>query len=458
MHTSVFPAFRAEMRANLRLAAPLIAAQIAGVGMGTVDSIFAGRLGPQALAAVAVGVNFNVIFFVLSMGVLMACSPIVAHLVGGGATSGVIGAFARRARRLALVLAALWALSMNLLAAPVLRHLNLEAGTAQLAVEFVRALSLSSFGMTLWMQQRFVAEGLGVTRPILLAGVVGLSGNIVFDWLFLFGPVPALRFGAVGCGVATSLSALLMAAALAAQFRGLPRLRQALSGPAAPAAVPSLREMLRIGVPIGAILLAEAGLFIAASMLMAHFGDRVIAAYQVALNFASLMFMIPLGVGMATTVRVGHAAGAGNRAEAAWRGRVGMCMGMLNAASNAAIMLLLPLSIAHFYSEDQQIAGLAAQFLLLAAAFQLFDGLQVTANGALRGVKDTRMPLAITLVAYWLVGLPVACALAFLTPLGPAGLWWGLTAGLCVAAVGLSLRFVTVTRAPLIPEGSSALA
>ena len=200
--------------------------------------------------------------------------------------------------------------------------------------------------------------------------------------------------------------------------------------------------ILRLGVPIALILTAEAGLFALSALLMTQFGDATVAAYQVAINFASLAFMIPLGVAMATTVRVGQAAGAGAGAAVRFRGLAGMGLGLGNAASNAFIMVVFGTTIAGFYTRDSGIAAQAAHFLWLAAVFQFFDGLQVTANGALRGIKDTRVPMLITLMAYWLCGMPVAWWLAFRAGFGPDGLWWGFTVGLGAAALGLSARFL----------------
>ncbi|MGH8506620.1 MAG: MATE family efflux transporter [Stenotrophobium sp.] len=434
--------FRAEVRANLRIAVPLIAAQMAGVGMGTIDTVMAGRISDAALAAVSVGSNLNVTFFVFVMGVLMACSPIVAQRAGAGRADVRVGAFVREALLLAVGLAVLWTATAHLLAAPILAHIGLAPDTAATAVQFLQAYSWSSFGFCIWFVLRYTAEGVGMTRPIFWSGVVGLCSNLLLDWIFMYGKFGFPAMGAVGCGWATTLSSLLMAAVLAVQyswhaplraFQVLQRMRPRLEKDA--------REILRLGIPIGMILTAEAGLFVAVSLLMARFGDEAVAAYQVALNFASVMFMIPLGVGLATTVRVGHAVGAGDLPEARQRGYVGMCLGAINAASNATLMLLFPAFIAGLYTDNGQIVSVAAAYLCLAAAFQLFDGLQVTANGALRGIKDTRIPMLITVAAYWLVGMPVALWLAFRVGLGPSGLWWGLTAGLAVAALGLSLRF-----------------
>lgn len=426
------------------MALPLIAAQIASVGMGTVDTIYAGRLSKEALAAVAVGANLNVVFFVFFMGVLMACSPIVAHRTGAGQADARVGAFAREALLLSVLMAGLWVLAAHLLAEPVLLHLGLDEITGRMGVEFLRAYSWSAFGFCSWFVLRYVAEGGGCTKPVLVSAVVGLLSNILLDWIFMYGKFGVPAFGAPGCGWATTISTLLMALVLALQYRSnrmlIPlqlfrRTRLRLGANA--------REIIRLGLPIGLILLAEAGLFVLAALWMARFGADAVAAFQVAINFAAVVFMIPMSVGLATTVRVGHAVGAGDFHAARQRGILGMKLGLLNAGSNACIMALFPGLITDLYTDNAAIAALAVQFLGLAALFQFFDGLQVTANGALRGIKDTRMPMVITVAAYWLVGMPVAWWLGFHTSLAAAGIWWGLTAGLAAAAFGLSLRFLS---------------
>lgn len=446
------PAFRAEAAANLRLALPLIGAQVAAVGMGTIDTIYAGRLGSQALAAVAVAVNINVLFLVFFMGLLMACSPIVAQMVGAQRSAADIGAFMRRARRFALLCGGVWMLLLNLVAEPVLGRLELAPDTVALAVRFERWLSCAAIGTSLWFVLRFCSEGVGEVRAIVVAGLLGLCANALFGWLFVFGHFGLPALGVQGLGLATTLATALMAATLWRFYGRMPTLRGLREAAGRATGAEGAREILHLGLPIAAIVLAEGGLFVLTALLMARFGETVVAAYQIAINVASLVFMIPLGVAMATTVRVGHAAGAGDPAAARFRGAVGIGLGGLNAASNAALMLLFPLTIVGCYTGDADIAQRAAGFLLLAAAFQLFDGVQATANGALRGIKDTRVPMLITLVSYWLVGMPVAWWLAFGLALGPAALWWGLTAGLGVAALGLSLRYAyksakTISRA-----------
>ena len=435
------PTLRAEARANLKLAAPLIAAQMAGVGMGATDTIMAGQLGANALAAVAVSVNISVVFYVFVLGLFMAASAIVSQQRGAGATPQAIGDYAHALLRMALWSGALWCLGLQLLAAPVIHALDLNAETTARAIPYLRAYAFSSFGLCFWFALRFVAEGMEASRPVMLAGLVGLAANALLNWLLIYGigPLPAL--GVTGSGVATSLACVVMAATLALFYRRHPTLASLSLLRTRQRNVDAVRQTLKLGLPIALIILAEAGLFVVVAGLMAHLGERTVAAYQIAINFASVVFMIPLGIGFATTVRVGYFAGAQQPAEARRAGLIGMSLGVGNAAFNATVMLLCGGLIAGLYTRDAGIAAQAVGFFSLAAIFQLADGLQATANGALRGLHDTRVPMAITLASYWLIGLPVAWWLCFHTPLGADGLWWGLTAGLVAAAVGLSLRF-----------------
>ena len=432
------PPRRAEMRANLKLALPLIAAQLAGVGMGATDTIMAGQLGANALAAVAVGVNVNVAFFVFFLGLFMAASAIVSKRRGAGADAESLGRYARTLMRLA---GALWCLLVQLVAAPAIKALGLDDETTALAIPYLRAYAFSAFGLSFWFALRFVAEGMEASRPVMIAGLVGLVVNALFNWLLIYGVGPLPALGVTGSGVATSLACVVMAATLAGFYRRVPLLAGlGLFVPREPDPG-ALRATLKLGLPIAIIIVAEAGLFVVVAMLMARLGERTVAAYQIAINFASIMFMIPMGIGFATTVRVGFFAGAGDLVAARFAGFTGMGMGLGNAALNAAVMVAFGGVIARIYTDDAGIAADAVRFLVLGAAFQFADGLQATANGALRGLHDTRLPMAITLASYWLVGLPVAWWLCFTAGLGADGLWWGLTAGLAAAAIGLSGRF-----------------
>lgn len=439
---------RAETPHLLRLALPLIAAQITFVGWGVLDTLMAGRLGARELAAIAVGANIWVQVFIFFMGVCIACSPIVAQRLGAGQAMPLIGGFLRQAVVVSVGMGVIWILLVRLIARPAIDLLNLAPETAALAHDYLLAESWSGVLFCLCFTLRNGAEGLGLSRVVLVAGLAGLAGKAFFNVWF------SERFGAVGFGWATVAGTAVLLLGYLVQFALVPRLRELdfFRREHWRPRAESL-EIFRLGVPIGLILLAEVAFFGSTALLMARFGDAMVAAHQVAINFASLTFMVPMGIGLATAVRVGHAAGAGDVVEAELRGKVGMGLGLSFAFVSATVMTVFPAPIVGFYTQVPEVADAAVTFLRLAAIFQLFDCLQATASGALRGIKDTQMPMVITLIAYWLIGMPASYALAFPLGFGPNALWWGFTLGLLAAAAGLSLRFLN--KAPrLVPNAS----
>ncbi len=428
--------FSTEASANLKLAAPIIAAQITFMGFGVADTLMAGRIGGVELAAIAVGANIWMQPFVFFMGLAMAVSPIVAQRLGGGQAPGVIGAFLRRALGLAVLQGLVWILAVRLAAPPVIARLGLEQATGQLALDYLLAESWGAPLFCLCFALRCAAEGSSVPSVILITGLCGLAAKILFNVLLLD------SFGVVGFGWSAVIAAATMVLAYLLQYAVWPRLRALhLFAREQTVTVHEALEVLRLGIPIGLILFAEVAFFGITALLMAHFGDAVVAAHQIAINFASVMFMVPLGVALATTVRVGNAAGAGEFSAVRLRGKTGMGLGLVFALFSAALMGLKPEWITALYVRDGAVASQAQTFLRLAALFQLADCLQATANGALRGLKDTRMPMLITLTAYWLAGMPFGYGLAFNLGYGPNALWWGFILGLLLAAAGLSWRF-----------------
>jgi MATE family multidrug resistance protein len=439
---------RAEARANLRLALPLVAAQLLFISMGTVDTLVAGRLGAAPLAAVAVGSNLWFMAFVLFMGLFMAVSPIVAQHLGAGRAPAESGRFLRGALSLAALMGLAWMVLLLGATDPVLDLLQLEPPTRAYAEGYLRAIAPGAIPFALFFALRNAAEGAGQTRATLWAGLVGFIVNAVLAYGLANGAWGLPALGPQGCGVATATAGATMVLAFALLYRWHPQLR-ALElyrrSDWDPRRVSA--EVLRLGAPIALILTAEAWLFLIGALLMAPFGTATMAAHQVAINFASITFMVPLSIGLATTVRVGYAAGAGDAAAERLRGLAGIGLGAVFALVSASIMALLPGLVVAAYTDDPGVAALATGFLYYAAVFQIADCVQATANGALRGLKDTRLPMLITVSAYWLVGLPLAVALTFHTAIGPPGIWLGFIAGLACAAAGLAARFHLKTRA-----------
>lgn len=442
-------ALRAEARENFRLALPLMIAQLAFVSMGTVDTLLAGRLGAREMAAVAVGSNLWFLFFVMFMGVCMAVSPIVAHRVGAAETPARTGGFVRRALGVAVFLGLVWFALMQLAMRPLLALLNLDLATETMAEDFMGALVWSTVPFCLGFVLRNVAEGHGLTRVPLLSALTGLVVNGVFGYLLMYGRIGLPPLGPEGCGWATVIAAWSMVGVYAILYPRQPALRRLQIWRRTYPAVPGeTLEIFRLGLPIAAIVTAEASLFSIGALLMARFGPETVAAHQIAINFASLSFMVPLAIGFATAVRVGHAAGARDAAAVALRGRVGILMGAGFGVLAGSVMALFPGMIVALYTDVEVLHAQAVAFLFYAAVFQLFDCVQATSNGALRGIKDTRVPMFVTVFAYWAIGMPLALGLAYFTEVGPAGIWWGFIGGLVIAAVGLSSRFVRRTRVP----------
>lgn len=442
MGVSTTVALRNEVGANLKLALPIMVTQFTFMGMATADTMLAGRHSADALAAVAVGANIWFLLLIMFMGTLMACAPIIAQRVGAGRDADDTGVFVRGALLIAAALGVAWMLLMRIVPGPVLAWLQLGEPAQQYAYDYLMAASWSGVPLCLCFVARNAAEAHGLTQVALVCGVIGLITNVLVAYGLLFGHWGLPELGPEGCGWGSTAAALAMLLAYAAQFARLPALRALrIFRRGWPVWQTELREVLRLGLPIAMILAAESWLFNVCALLMARFGAGTVAAHQVAINFAGLCFMVPLSIGFATTVRVGYAAGAQDFSAVRLRGQTGMLMGMVFSLVSASVMAFFPAWVVGLYTDDVQVQRIAVQFLLFAALFQLFDGIQATANGALRGVKDTKMPMLITVTAYWLVGLPLAVGLAFTTTLAARGIWVGFVVALALAALGLGLRF-----------------
>ncbi len=439
---------RRELEHLFKLALPLILAQIAQNAMGFIDTLMVGRLGNSALAGIALGGTvFGFVMLVFS-GVILAVGPTVSQAHGGGRPEE-----AARAVRQGLWLGTFLvvpATALFWLSEPLLLALGQEAGTAALASRYLRAIGWGLLPAFWWVALRGLLEGQGVTRPIMLISFVGVGLNIVFNNALMFGlwGLPAL--GLVGTGYASSLVyALICGAGALYVARSFPqhRIFQGLWTPD----WAMLRQLVRVGTPIALTLGFEVSMFATTAVLMGLLGAPQLAAHQIALQTASITFMVPLGLAIATSVRVGQALGRGEFAAARRSGYLGMGSSVLVMCLSALAFWLFPRSIIGLYLDvndpaNAAVVALATGFLAIAAMFQLFDGLQVSSAGALRGFKDTRVPMLMTLFAYWGVGISSGALLCFAFGLGGTGLWLGLVFGLATAALLLAWRFNRRTR------------
>ncbi len=443
----------------VQLALPIVIVQVGVMAMGVVDSIMVGRISAAALAGVALG---NVYFYacaVFGMGTLLALDPIVAQAVGARDDRAVTRALQR-----GLILSVALTVPISLLlmtVRPALGLLGQPADVIPIAAGYVWREIPGVLPFLAFTVLRQTLQALGRMRAIVLAIVLANLLNVALNWALIYGHWGAPALGALGSAWSTTISRFGMTAGLAAlAWRGLrPHLTRLRPETLAPA---PLSRMLALGAPIGAQMQLEFGVFGAIGLLMGRMGTVPVAAHQIALNLASLTFMVPLGVSAAGAVLVGRAVGRGDAAEAGEATRAALTWGVGFMALTAAVFLLVPAPLARVYSDERAVILLAAGLLPIAGVFQMFDGIQVVSIGALRGLGDTRTPFAMNLVGFWVIGLPVSLLLGFRTPLGPRGLWWGLVVGLAAVAIGLLLRLRARLRQAVrrvrIDDAESALA
>lgn len=420
----------------VRLAAPVTLVQVGLMSMGALDTIMVGRVSAADLAAVAIG---NLYFFgvaVFGMGVLLALDPVIAQSVGANDSAGIARGV-QRGGVLAIVLTLL-AMVLLLPAAPFLTLTRQPAEVIPVAAGYARGLIPGVFAFYAFVVLRQSLQAMGRVRPIVLTVLAANVVNFFLNWGLIFGKFGLPRLGAVGSAWATSLSRWFMLVVLvgvgwsALKPALRPLRRDSLS-------LRPLIHFLRIGVPIGAQQWLEFGVFGAAGLLVGLMGTVPVAGHQVALQLAAITFMIPVGVAQATSVVVGQAVGRGDPHGA--RRAVGA--GMIAAAGfmtvTAVMFLTVPMPLARLFSTDPAVVAATALLLPIAGVFQVFDGIQVAAAGALRGVGDTRVPMILILLGFWVVGLPVSVGLGFGLGLGSQGVWWGLAIG--IGVVGILLLF-----------------
>lgn len=432
-----------EFCSLLKLATPIIIAQLANTAMGFVDTVMAGRVSPQDLAAVALGNSIWVPVFLLMTGILLATTPKVAQRFGSGAHNE-IGPLVRQALWLALAVGiAAAVLLWN--AQVVLRVMNVDPALIDPAMGYLRAVACGFPAVALYHVLRCYSDGLGHTRPSMVIGLLGLALNIPLNYIFIYGKLGLPAMGGVGCGWATGLVMAFMFLSMLwwvkwAPFYQPSKIFSHFEWPHWPV----LKRLLSVGTPIGIAVFAEASIFSVIALLIGGLGATVVAGHQIALNFSSMVFMIPYSLGMAATVRVGQALGRGEPREARFAAGVSMGVALAYACLSASLMLLLREQIAQIYTPDRAVISVATALIVYSALFQFSDAIQVTAAGALRGYQDTRVTMILTLFAYWGIGLPIGYALGLTDwlgePSGPSGLWQGLVVGLTCAAVMLAIR------------------
>jgi MATE family multidrug resistance protein len=427
-----------ELRLTLALALPMIVAQVSQMLIGITDAAFIGRVGTVELAACAFTHGVFGLCFIVGIGLLIPVGVLTARDHGAQDDAGCT-AWLQHGRAMALMSGG----SAFLLLAGVSTQLHRFGQPAEVVAvmrPFFLLNSLSLVPAFYFQVQRQYLDALGrpwVGTSVMLADV---ALNALLNWMFIWGHFGAPALGLTGSGVATLIARTLAVSIIAIWLRGQ-------HAPAGGLAWPRFRAMLAIGIPAAISLLFEAGAFATAMLMMGWLSATALAAHQIALSCASFTFMFPLGLSMATSIRISKTLGAGQRAALRPIGFGSLGLAALVMLIFGGTFAMGGVALASGFSADPAVITLAAQLLTVAALFQLFDGSQVVASGALRGLTDVKVPTVITFVAYWLVSLPVGYGLGFHTALGPVGIWTGLASGLACAAVMLSWRFHLKTAA-----------
>lgn len=448
----------AEARATLVLAWPIILTNVTMALIGAIDVLMVGWLGPQELAAASLGFNLSMLMAVFGMGLVMGGSPMMASEIGRKRHSV---RDVRRTFRQTLWLVALMSVPMLLIlwqTGAILLLLGQNAELAAIAQDYVRAYmwSIPLFLATLAIRNFLSA----LERPLwsLIIGVAGVLGNIGFNYVLIFGKLGLPALGVVGAGVGSVLTnAMMLALMIAVIYRDRRFRRYHLLGRWWRADRQRMAQLSRLGLPIAISHAFEAGVFSAAVMLMGWISTEAVAAHAVALQIASLTFMVPMGLAQAATVRVGIGHGRLDPDHIRRAGWVSFALGTGFMAVMASVLWLIPEALTGLFIDrsdpaNAAVAALAVQFLVVAALFQIFDGAQVVGQGMLRGLHDTFVPMLFALFGYWIIGIGVGAWLAFRQGWGGTGIWAGLATGLGIVAVLMVSRWLMRARLGLVPS------
>ncbi len=440
--------FRQDVRRVLRLAVPVAIGELGWMAMTTVDTIMIGKLGPAAIGAIGVGSSAFYSFAIFGMGLLLGLDTLVSQAYGAGDREDCHHSLTQGfylAVTLSMPLMILFALMP-----PVFRALQIVEPVSSLAGTFVQVLSLSTLPLLLYGAFRRYLQSMGHVAAVMFVLISANLINWFSNWLLIDGHWGLPPLGVAGSALSTCFARVYMALVLAFFIwwfeRGLrPGFRNLLQKPD----WPRLKRLLHLGFPAATQILLEVGAFGAAAVLAGRITPVALAAHQIALNCAALSFMVPLGISSAAAVAVGHAVGRGDLATARRNGFISIGLACVFMLCSALAFIAIPVPILRIYTSDPAVLATGVGLLAIAALFQLFDGVQTVATGALRGLGETRGPMLVNFAGYWLFGLPIGYALCFRNGWGIYGLWWGLT--LALILISVALLWLWRRRSALVP-------
>jgi MATE family multidrug resistance protein len=424
-------AWKIEIRSMLRIAVPVVVAEIGWIAMGVVDVMMVGRIDAESIGAVSVGRAVFMLVAIAGIGLLLGLDTIIAQAYGAGDMRGChLGLL--HGTYLSLIMTVPLMLAGYAMAA-ALHWWEMDPRVLSLAVPYLKVVTWSALPIFLYATFRRYLQAINLVRPIMIALLSANLINVVANWILIFGNLGASALGAVGAAWATVFSSAYMALFLigTALLHDKEENGGMLSIPFRPE-MARFRRLFGLGLPAATQLLMEMGVFGLATMLAARLTSTALAAHQIAINVASVTYMVPLGISSAAAVRVGQALGREDRPGAARAGWTALALGAGFMTVAATIFVSVPHWIVRAFTSEAGLLAAGVSLLYVAAVFQLFDGVQVVAIGALRGAGDTRTPMIWNFVGYWVLGLPVGYYLCFVTGYGVVGLWLGLSLGLII--------------------------
>ena len=433
-----------EISETIKLAWPIALAQFLWFSMTFVDNVIVGHIGVDALASLALGMSYHHWWFTGAIGLLVAVNPLVSQAFGKGDHKQV-GRVVRHGLYINFFLSA-FVVATYQFAQPILVALGQQEALSRSASLYLGALSWGVPALLGWVVLRQITEATSDPMPSLVIMGLGALLNIPLDYGLVYGVFGLPELGMAGAGYATSFIAwfdvilILIYVKISGRYQKFQFYHRDHFLDRS-----MLRELMALGIPMAGSLTCELGLFVGATLVMGLFSTLELAAHQVALNLASLVFMIPLGISFAVSIRVGQAAGAGGTQHARQAGSVGFSVGFVMQIFLALVFVMFSEPLASLYTDNQETIQLAANFLLIAALFQLFDGVQVVGMGALRGIKDIKVPFYNNIISYWLLGFAAVGIFAFIMDLRGYGVWLGIVVGLGAAAAAHMRRFYKLT-------------
>lgn len=436
---------RFELKQLFRLMIPILITQFAQAGFGLIDTIMAGHLSANDLAAIAVGVGLWIPIMLLFSGIMIATTPLVAE-ANGAHSPEKIATIARQSLWIALILGIIACLILQ--AAPfLLPLLGVPEVLLPKASLFLHAIGFGMPAVTMYAALRGYSEALGYPKPVTAISLIALAVLVPLNFIFMYGLGPVPELGSAGCGFATAILQWLMFFALALYI-----FKSSAYQKTQPFALWEkidpvwMKRIFSLGFPIGLAIFFEVSIFSTAAIVLSPLGEITVAAHQIAISITSQLFMIPMSLAIALTIRVGTYYGSQNWASMRRVQVVGLATGTVFALITMLLLWLLRAEIVSLYTFDYDVATLAVYLVLFAIAYQLMDAWQVSAAGCLRGMQDTKGPMWITMLAYWIIAFPVGIYLSRFTDMGAAGVWIGLIVGLTVACILLISRLMIMNK------------